>query len=250
VRDSEIARHALWGPWTRLRRDLERRPSKLVFGSERREPGSFQIDGQVRVAKTGSQAGSPIHVNEDLIVREGPDGQPEPIGWLEIAAILVHEHGHHLEAYGLKPTHAELDAHGAEVRNFLEGGTRVYEYGALPPEPDLPRAQRPTVIVTGHRLMAPARFCDTRLLFVRDAEFLYDLSKLVDTPSNCREDGGFDPFAPRHFAGFLTTLKGFVAAGAGLKAEINGMHSYSPYSRLGLNFAPRAGGGFLLKDVQ
>jgi|GEM_PF-1504127 len=178
----KIEKDPTWGPWLQLARATRLQPSQILFGSEKREPGSFFIDGQVRIAKTGNAPGTPIVINEDLVVRESDEGDLIPLDWLEIAAVIVHEHGHHLDALGLKIPHADLDRHGALVRQLLEKSYRAPEYGAFPPDPILPWAQRPTVYFTGHHEFSQ---CDLRLVFVRDGDSLYDFTPLMDNEKMC-----------------------------------------------------------------
>lgn len=79
----------------------------IQFRSEATEPGFFLIDGQVRVAKTGDDVGSPVFINEDLILADQTDVRTA-------IAILVHELGHH---HKIKD-HQALDRLGAAVREY------------------------------------------------------------------------------------------------------------------------------------
>lgn len=75
----------------------------------------FFRDGQVRVAVTGSQVGSTIYLNRNLIYRkEGDDIVPYSLG--EAIGLLTHELGHH-QGEG---NHDLLDLLGANVRAFYE----------------------------------------------------------------------------------------------------------------------------------
>jgi len=90
--------------------------TQLQFGSEQKEPGSFMIDGNVRVAKTGSTIGSPIYINTDLLYTKGASGSFEATSIPEAVAILIHEFGHHYGNY----THEELDLIGVRVSLMLQ----------------------------------------------------------------------------------------------------------------------------------
>jgi len=94
--------------------------SKLVFASEAEAPGTFMLDGQVRIAKTGSAPGTDIYINTDLIVREDLIDGVIPFTVDEAVAVLVHEYGHHHhDAVSGDVTHEELDLLGAKVRQSL-----------------------------------------------------------------------------------------------------------------------------------
>lgn len=88
---------------------------QLQFGSEKKTPGSFMIDGLVRVARTGDTVGSPIFINVDMLYTKSADDY-DPTSIPEAVAILVHEFGHHHGAYG----HEELDLLGIRVSMALQ----------------------------------------------------------------------------------------------------------------------------------
>ena len=90
--------------------------NQIIMASERQKPGSFMIDGNVRVAKTGSAVGSPIYINVDLLYTRNQDGDYEPVTVPEAVAILVHELGHHSGHY----SHEELDLVSIKVSLFLQ----------------------------------------------------------------------------------------------------------------------------------
>jgi hypothetical protein len=89
---------------------------QLVFASEKKNPGTFMIDGLVRVAKTGSAVGSPIYINVDLLYTKTETGDYAPMSIAEAVAVLVHEFGHHYGNY----THEELDLIGVRVSLLLQ----------------------------------------------------------------------------------------------------------------------------------
>lgn len=95
----------------------ERKAQRQIrFGSERAQPGSFILDGQLKVAKTGSQVGSPIYFNLDLLYSKNRLGQYEAISITDAVAILIHELGHHQNV----PEHDVLDLLGAKVALFAQ----------------------------------------------------------------------------------------------------------------------------------
>lgn len=94
----------------------EKRTPQILFGSERNTPGSFMIDGNVRVAKTGSTVGSPIYINTDLLYAKNHGGGYDPVTIPEATAILIHELGHHYGNY----SHEELDLIGVRVSLLLQ----------------------------------------------------------------------------------------------------------------------------------
>lgn len=89
---------------------------QIQFSSEKRNPGFFVLDGQVKVAKTGSTVGAPIYVNVDLIYSKNKFGEIVALSIPEATAILIHELGHHVSSL----SHAELDLLGVRVSLFLQ----------------------------------------------------------------------------------------------------------------------------------
>jgi len=94
----------------------EKQSKQIFFGSERQDPGSFMIDGNVRVAKTGSKVGSPIFINADLLYTPAADKSYDPVTIPEAVAILIHELGHHQGHHN----HDELDLLGVRVSLLLQ----------------------------------------------------------------------------------------------------------------------------------
>lgn len=90
--------------------------SQIIFESERKNPGTFILDGQVRIAKTGDLVGSPIYLNTDLLYSRDKRGRFEAITIPEAVAILIHEMGHHHGHY----RHDELDLLGVTVSLYLQ----------------------------------------------------------------------------------------------------------------------------------
>lgn len=94
----------------------DKKLGQLTFSSEQSQPGSFIIDGNVRVAKTGSQPGSPIVINADLLYSKNQNGSYEAMSIPEAVAVLVHEFGHHYGSY----SHEELDLIGVRISLLLQ----------------------------------------------------------------------------------------------------------------------------------
>lgn len=96
---------------------LEKQNQKQIsFSSEKKNPGTFIIDGLVRVAKTGSNIGSPIYINSDLLYSKNEVNSYVPVSIPEAVAILLHEFGHHYGNY----SHEELDLIGVRVSMLLQ----------------------------------------------------------------------------------------------------------------------------------
>lgn len=93
--------------------------SQIQFDSEKANPGFFIIEGEVKVAKTGSQIGSPVFINTDLLYTRNELGFFIPLSISECVAILVHELGHHYGAF----THTDLDLTGVRVALMLQNKT-------------------------------------------------------------------------------------------------------------------------------
>ncbi|WP_409479348.1 hypothetical protein [Pseudobdellovibrio sp. HCB154] len=94
----------------------DKNSTQLSFSSERANPGRFIIDGNVRVAKTGSLPGSAIMINVDLLYNKNQNGSYEAMSIPEAVAVLVHEFGHHYGNY----SHEELDLIGVRVSLLLQ----------------------------------------------------------------------------------------------------------------------------------
>ncbi|MGZ3775411.1 MAG: hypothetical protein ACXVCY_08070 [Pseudobdellovibrionaceae bacterium] len=89
---------------------------QIQFASEVKKPGTFIIDGLIRVAKTGSSIGSMIYINSDLLYSKNEVNSYDPVSIPEAAAILIHELGHHYGQF----THEELDLIGIRVSLMLQ----------------------------------------------------------------------------------------------------------------------------------
>lgn len=100
--------------------------AQLQFRSERAQPGFFILQGQPKVAKTGSRVGDPIYINVDLIYMQNGFGGIEAISIPDALAVLIHEYGHHVS----RNSHAELDLLGVKVSLFLKN--RIQHTPVLP----------------------------------------------------------------------------------------------------------------------
>lgn len=93
--------------------------TSLQFASERKQPGFFKIDGEIKVAKTGSLVNSPIYINLDMIYTKNEMGFYIPTSVSEATAILIHELGHHYGSF----SHSDLDVLGVKVANMMNKKT-------------------------------------------------------------------------------------------------------------------------------
>jgi hypothetical protein len=99
---------------------------KLVFLSEKQNPGTFFPDGlahgTVRTAVTGNKPDSLILVNRDHLYAKVGDGVILPIDVPSAAAPLLDELAHHVEPSFKDPEqHRKLDALCAKLKVFLMG---------------------------------------------------------------------------------------------------------------------------------
>lgn len=90
--------------------------NQIVFTSEAKNPGTFILDGQVRIAKTGDLVSSPIYFNTDLIYSKDKLGHFQAMTIPEAVAVLIHEMGHHHGHF----SHEELDLLGVTVSLYLQ----------------------------------------------------------------------------------------------------------------------------------
>jgi|GEM_PF-4856332 len=163
--------------------------SPLVFSSHSRGEDSFFLDGQIRVAKTGSKPLDPIFLNEDVLVHKDALGEDRAISWEQAAAILTHEYGHHLKHFGLDLSHEELDRRGAAVRALVENFSRVFSVGDMPPH-ILAGIDRPLNFV---QIAVPefldsipdAKFLHGQLYFFEDALGVTDLTPHIENDIYC-----------------------------------------------------------------
>lgn len=93
--------------------------NQVQFDSEKNHPGTFIIDYEVKVAKTGSTIGSLILINSDLLYTKNELGFYIPMSVSEAVAVLVHELGHHYGNY----SHTDLDLLGVRVAMLLQHKT-------------------------------------------------------------------------------------------------------------------------------
>ena len=86
---------------------------QLQFISEKKKPGFFIIDGEIKMAKTGDTIGSPIFFNLDLLYW---GDSLKAISLNRAIAILIHELGHHNnQIIDSKNDHTFLDLLGNKV---------------------------------------------------------------------------------------------------------------------------------------
>lgn len=107
-------------------KDEQATPNQIQFASEKALPGTFILNGEVKVAKTGSKVGSPIVVNVDMLYTKNSMGFFIPASLSESVAILIHELGHHYGNY----SHTDLDLLGVRVAMLLENN--IYNTPLIP----------------------------------------------------------------------------------------------------------------------
>lgn len=105
----------------RLTRDLLRvekeelaAPKHFEFRAKQAE--FFTIAGQVRIAKTGSEPGTLIYGNLDMMYRKNANGEIEAISYPEAVQAVVHELGHHVG----RMDHDALDDFGAKYAEIAK----------------------------------------------------------------------------------------------------------------------------------
>ena len=102
---------------TKIRAALPSEKTKegqIVFHSEKKQPGLFKIDGQLRIAKTGDHVGDTIYVNTDLLYYP-VSGEMRALDIPLSVSLLIHELGHH---QGVRD-HAALDVLGSKLQTLL-----------------------------------------------------------------------------------------------------------------------------------
>ena len=96
----------------------------LIFMSENNNPGTFIIDGEIKIAKTGDAVGTPIYFNLDLLYFKNNLGIYESIDIKTAIGIIIHELGHHHNIQD----HSFLDALGAKVALGLNKHIQVSSF--------------------------------------------------------------------------------------------------------------------------
>lgn len=104
---------------------------KLVFKSETKNPGTFLINGELKIAKTYLYVGAPIFINKDLLYQKNRAGKFVPYSMAQATALLIHELAHHLKY----TDHTALDLLGSKVAMLVD--RQVEEVRILPGRDDL-----------------------------------------------------------------------------------------------------------------
>jgi hypothetical protein len=144
--------------------------NQIEFNSEQKNSGTFIIDGEVKIAKTGSRIGSPIVVNVDLLYTKNDQGFYIPITVPDAVMMLVHELGHHYGDY----SHLELDILGVKVAKVIQNKMYV--------SPLLPWSQQVSVTVIN-----PARMLAFPEVYINVEDTLIDISKVMEKSVYCPE---------------------------------------------------------------
>ena len=95
--------------------DERRNPKQLQFVSGRETSDRFEIDGKVRIARTGDAVGSPILINTDLLYWTTTAGR-QALDMATAVSVLVHELGHHHS----EKSHEKLDILGSKVQAIVK----------------------------------------------------------------------------------------------------------------------------------
>lgn len=72
----------------------EVRLRQINFKSEKKDPGFFLIDGNIKIAKTWTEKGAPIYFNTDLLYKVNHTGEIIPYSISRSTSLLLHELGH------------------------------------------------------------------------------------------------------------------------------------------------------------
>lgn len=173
-------------------------PRNIEFVSGREKPGFFQIDGWHKIARTGSAPGDVIHVNRDEIYRPDGLGGREPLSYLEILEIVVHERIHHTGSGG------RMEGLNDEIAQKITAVAQKFAYSAtLGPGAENIRF---TVLNSSDRALplfdVPGEYLLTGLMTVEDGEKVITI-----------EDGlrlGIEHRRPKLPAGFrIQTVQAF-----------------------------------------
>jgi hypothetical protein len=122
---SQMENRILLDIYTHLAAEREN-AKQIVFLSEKKFPGTFLIDGEMKAAVTGSLVGSVIKINTDLLYFIKKNHMTEGLSVHEAIAMLIHELGHHHGNF----SHTELDLLGLKVSEHLNKST--YKTPLLP----------------------------------------------------------------------------------------------------------------------
>ena len=103
----------------------------IYFVSEQKFPGTFLLNGEMKVAKTGSRIGDPIYINTDLLYTQNSYGVYEAMTIPQALSVLIHEFAHHLTATNCE----HLDLLGTKVAAFLQN--QIQNSPTLPWNPNV-----------------------------------------------------------------------------------------------------------------
>ena len=155
----------------------------LEFHSESAEPGFFQLDGAVRIAKTGDFPTDVVYVNLDMIALTDATGfRPLTLG--EAMVVVMHELGHHHDRQvSPRATHEELDVMGNKIRRLMQQNADVQTLS-----PSQWPALKPGETVSLEHFVAPGaegQGNDYSFLFVTGPFGVVDLSHKVVESVTC-----------------------------------------------------------------
>ncbi|MBI3543403.1 MAG: hypothetical protein HY075_09050 [Deltaproteobacteria bacterium] len=145
---------------------------QLVFLSEKENPGTFLIDGAVRVAKTEYAVGATIYLNKDLLYSANAKGELKAIDTAAASGALLHELGHQQG----ERSHDKLDLLAAKLRSLLLLDTQRLTY-----------IFADNIALTALNQLESGLATRSTQLLVEDGENLTDLTSLVASRVPCAE---------------------------------------------------------------
>jgi hypothetical protein len=156
---------------------------QLRFESGELNLNRFLIDGNIRVAVTGSRPGDPIYINTDLLYLRDSLGKLKPLEISMAVSILTHELGHH---YGFL-NHGFLDLLGAKIRafsllrlDFLKWDSYIERSMIVIPVPNVD-----VTAIHSRKEFNEFKVGSETQLVVSDNRNLYDLKELIEKNLFC-----------------------------------------------------------------
>ena len=146
----------------------------------------FKIGDEIKVARTGDNAGDTIYINSVLIYQKDFDDDYKTMSVSEAAGLLVHELSHH---HGVKDE-VQADLLGSLIQNIVSGVSQRVEGGFL------------ISYIVGNAINYGIQ--DTAQIWFTDGENFVDLSKLINNAAYCpvREPKIGSHFSNPHWSAF------------------------------------------------
>ncbi len=93
---------------------------QIIFVSEKEHPGTFILNGEMKIAKTGDDIGDHIYINTDLLYTKNSNNFYDAINLAQSVSILIHEFGHHhISSYDYDNLCTKLDLLGNKISMLL-----------------------------------------------------------------------------------------------------------------------------------